>query len=82
MSTAFSVSALFEGSLAHYTVSRSSEGVYTAYLLSYSGAYPQPPAVVQLCQTEAGWAGCNGSSDLVPELGYAIGVKQRAMELA
>jgi hypothetical protein len=68
-----SVSVLYKGSLAHFAVSKSNNGIYNVHLLKYLGhLVNEPPQKFTLFKEGRHWSNDNVNQDLLDDVGFAI----------
>jgi hypothetical protein len=72
------ISVLYKGSLAHFTFTKVTDGVFTAHLLKYQGhIVNEPPHEFTLQKEGRHWRNACTNQDLLDDVGLAIEEKQK-----
>ena len=76
-----SVSVLYKGALAHFTIEKMKDGVFTAHLLKYQGhLVNEPPHNFTLQKKGRHWRNDSTNQDLLDDVGFAIEYLQNSFK--
>jgi hypothetical protein len=77
-----SISVLYKGFLAHFTITKIKDGVFTAHLLKYQGhIVNEPPQEFTLQKEGRHWCNANTNQDLLDDVGFAIEDRQNKLKV-